>query len=108
MRAVDVARTSRVARNLVMVHLRAVLATVNHDGRVIQRLAVGLAALGRPAYINLGREGDLPGDRSVGAMRAACWAVLDGAYAAGVRWVDVARSYGLAEEFLAGWVEERD
>lgn len=40
-------------------------------------------------------------------MRAASWAVLDAAYAAGVRWVDVARSYGLAEEFLAGWLADR-
>ena len=29
------------------------------------------------------------------------------AYAAGVRYVDTARSYGLAEEFLAGWLAER-
>lgn len=74
---------------------------------MFQHLALGLAALGRPAYINLGREGDLPGDRTVEAMRAACWVVLDEAYAAGVRWVDAARSYGLAEEFLAGWLAER-
>jgi aryl-alcohol dehydrogenase-like predicted oxidoreductase len=72
----------------------------------IERTALGLAALGRPAYINLGR-GELPADRSVDAMRAATWAVLDEAYAAGVRMVDVARSYGLAEEFLAGWLDSR-
>ncbi|MBN6039421.1 aldo/keto reductase [Amycolatopsis sp. 195334CR] len=40
-------------------------------------------------------------------MRAATWEVLDAAYAAGVRWVDVARSYGRSEEFLAGWLGER-
>ncbi|OLF18163.1 aldo/keto reductase [Actinophytocola xanthii] len=72
----------------------------------MERLGLGLAALGRPAYINLGRD-ELPADRSVENMRAACWAVLDQAYAAGVRRVDVARSYGLAEEFLAGWLESR-
>jgi aryl-alcohol dehydrogenase-like predicted oxidoreductase len=69
-------------------------------------MGLGLAALGRPAYINLGR-GELPADRSVENMRAACWAVLDEAFAAGVRRVDAARSYGLAEEFLAGWLESR-
>jgi aryl-alcohol dehydrogenase-like predicted oxidoreductase len=74
---------------------------------VITRLGVGLAALGRPAYINVGRDGELPVTRSVEAMRAACWAVLDEAYAAGVRRVDAARSYGLAEEFLAGWLAAR-
>jgi aryl-alcohol dehydrogenase-like predicted oxidoreductase len=73
----------------------------------IERLGLGLAALGRPAYINVGR-GELPADRSVDAMRAASWEVLDRAYEAGVRWVDVARSYGRAEEFLAGWLAARE
>jgi aryl-alcohol dehydrogenase-like predicted oxidoreductase len=73
----------------------------------IDRFAIGLAALGRPAYINVGRVAALPADRSVAALRAATWAVLDAAYAAGVRRVDVARSYGRAEEFLAGWLAER-
>jgi aryl-alcohol dehydrogenase-like predicted oxidoreductase len=73
----------------------------------VSRIGLGLAALGRPAYINLGRDDALPGDRTVEAMRAACWDVLDAAHAAGVRWVDVARSYGRAEEFLAGWLAER-
>ncbi|MBB5954111.1 aryl-alcohol dehydrogenase-like predicted oxidoreductase [Saccharothrix tamanrassetensis] len=69
--------------------------------------ALGLAALGRPAYINLGREHALPANRDVDAMRAACHAVLDAAYAAGVRRVDAARSYGRAEEFLAQWLAGR-
>ncbi len=74
----------------------------------IDRFAVGLAALGRPAYINVGRVDALPADRSVEALRAATWNVLDAAYAAGIRWVDTARSYGRAEEFLAGWLTDRD
>jgi aryl-alcohol dehydrogenase-like predicted oxidoreductase len=74
---------------------------------VIGRMGLGLAALGRPAYINLGRERALPAERTVEAMRAAAWQVLDAAYAEGIRWVDAARSYGLAEEFLAGWLDDR-
>jgi aryl-alcohol dehydrogenase-like predicted oxidoreductase len=74
---------------------------------VIGRIGLGLAALGRPAYINLGRESALPAERTVEAMRAAAWRVLDAAYAEGIRWVDAARSYGLAEEFLAGWLDDR-
>ncbi|MEU4826730.1 aldo/keto reductase [Actinomadura sp. NPDC023710] len=73
----------------------------------ISRLGVGLAALGRPAYINVGSAGELPAGRSVEAMREATWSVLDAAYAAGVRWVDAARSYGRAEEFLGGWLAAR-
>ena len=71
------------------------------------KVGLGLAALGRPAYINLGRGGVLPVERTVEALREASWRVLDAAYAVGVRWVDVARSYGLAEEFLAGWLAGR-
>ncbi len=73
----------------------------------MDRVALGLAALGRPAYINLGRDAALPPVRDVASMRAATFAVLDDAYAAGVRHVDVARSYGRSEEFLAGWLAER-
>ena len=73
----------------------------------IERLGIGLAALGRPAYINVGRTAELPPGRSVAQMRAATWHVLDAAYAAGIRWVDAARSYGRAEEFLGGWLSAR-
>jgi aryl-alcohol dehydrogenase-like predicted oxidoreductase len=76
-------------------------------GPVVSRIGLGLAALGRPAYITSGRDRDLP-DRSVAAMRERTFTVLDAAYAAGVRYVDAARSYGRAEEFLAGWLADRD
>ncbi|MEV7803215.1 aldo/keto reductase [Microbispora sp. NPDC088329] len=73
----------------------------------VQEMGLGLAALGRPAYITLGRDEDLGGHRDVAAMRARTWEVLDAAWAAGVRYLDAARSYGLAEEFLAGWLADR-
>lgn len=69
-------------------------------------LGLGLAALGRPGYINLGHTDDLP-DRDPDAMHAHCGAVLDAAWAAGVRYFDAARSYGRSEEFLAGWLRDR-
>src|SRR5262249_38420280 len=53
--------------------------------------------------ITLGRAHDLP-ERSPDAMYARVADVLDAARAAGVRYVDVARSYGRAEEFLARWL----
>lgn len=65
---------------------------------------IGLAAVGRPGYINLGRDEDLPAERSVEAMRSRAHALLDAAYAAGIRYFDAARSYGRAEEFLGGWL----
>jgi aryl-alcohol dehydrogenase-like predicted oxidoreductase len=80
--------------------------TLGAGGPVVSRIGLGLAALGRPAYITSGREEDLP-DRSVAGMRTQTFSMLDAAYAAGVRYVDAARSYGRAEEFLAGWLAER-
>jgi aryl-alcohol dehydrogenase-like predicted oxidoreductase len=71
------------------------------------RIALGMAALGRPAYINLGRETALPADRTIDAMRQASFKVLDAAYTAGIRWVDAARSYGRAEEFVSAWLAEK-
>jgi aryl-alcohol dehydrogenase-like predicted oxidoreductase len=73
----------------------------------VRSLGLGLAAVGRPGYITLGRGTDLPEDRSVGALRARTHELLDQAYAAGVRYADAARSYGRAEEFLAEWLRER-
>jgi len=73
----------------------------------VHRIGLGLAAVGRPGYINLGRSRDLPADRPVEALRRRSHELLDAAYAAGVRYVDAARSYGLAEEFLAGWLDGR-
>ena len=81
-------------------------AALGAGGPVVSRIGLGLAALGRPAYITSGREEDLP-DRSVTGMRTRTFSMLDAAYAAGVRYVDAARSYGRAEEFLAGWLAER-
>ncbi|MCX5344716.1 aldo/keto reductase [Streptomyces atratus] len=67
-------------------------------------IGLGLAAVGRPGYINLHRDRDLPGDRSVEALRERTHELLDAAYAQGVRYFDVARSYGRSEEFLAEWL----
>jgi aryl-alcohol dehydrogenase-like predicted oxidoreductase len=70
-------------------------------------IGLGLAAVGRPGYINLGRDQDLPPVRSVEALRARTHELLDAAYAQGVRYFDVARSYGRSEEFLADWLKAR-
>ena len=86
------------------IHMPA--ATLGPGGPVVSRIGLGLAALGRPAYITAGRADDLP-DRSVAGLRARTFAMLDAAYAAGIRYADAARSYGRAEEFLGGWLAER-
>ena len=73
-----------------------------------RRLGLGLAALGRPGYLNVGHGADLGADRSVDALRARSFEVLDAAYAGGVRYLDAARSYGRGEEFLGAWLRDRD
>lgn len=73
--------------------------------RASARLGLGLAAVGRPAYITHGRAGDLPADRSVDALQARAHELLDAAEQLGVDYVDAARSYGLAEQFLGSWLQ---
>jgi len=80
---------------------------LGRSGLVVSRLGLGLAAIGRPAYINLGRARDLPAARTPEALYRQTAGLLDAARAAGVRYLDVARSYGRAEEFLARWLAER-
>ncbi len=75
---------------------------------IASRLGLGLAAVGRPAYITSGRERDLGAgsERSVDALRERAHALLEAAWWLGIRYVDAARSYGLAEEFLGSWLAE--
>ncbi|MQS16747.1 aldo/keto reductase [Streptomyces kaniharaensis] len=75
-------------------------------GPAITKFGLGTAAVGRPGYINLGRDGDLPAERTVEALRERTYRLLDAAHAAGVRYLDTARSYGRAEEFVAQWLTE--
>jgi aryl-alcohol dehydrogenase-like predicted oxidoreductase len=74
----------------------------------VSRLGLGLAALGRPAYINLGRQLDFGSNREVGDLERRCHEMLDAAYAGGIRYVDTARSYGMAEHFLGTWLSARN
>ena len=71
-------------------------------------IGLGLAALGRPGYINLGHADDLNQNYDVVAMTSHTHRVLDAAWEAGIRYFDAARSYGRAEEFLASWLIARN
>lgn len=76
-------------------------------GLAVSRIGLGLAALGRPGYINLGHASDLGGHADPASMETSAWAVLDAAYGRGVLYFDAARSYGMAEAFLAKWLQHR-
>jgi aryl-alcohol dehydrogenase-like predicted oxidoreductase len=79
---------------------------LGRGGPRVSRIGLGLAAIGRPAYITTHRAADFGSDRSEHAFRARTWEVVDAAYSVGVRYVDVARSYGLAEAFLSEWLAQ--
>ena len=81
--------------------------SLGRNGPRVSRIGLGMAALGRPAYITSGREDDFGADRSEATFRARSWEVLDAAHAAGIRYLDCARSYGSAEAFVAGWLARR-
>lgn len=83
------------------------LHNLGQTGLRVSPIGLGLAALGRPGYINLGHAQDLSAGRDVAAMEHHAHAVLDAAWAAGVRYFDAARSYGRAEAFLGSWLQSR-
>jgi aryl-alcohol dehydrogenase-like predicted oxidoreductase len=71
------------------------------------RLGLGLAALGRPGYVTLNHANDLGGSYDPSVMESHAHAVLDAAFDAGIRYIDAARSYGRAEDFVASWLRKR-
>ena len=83
------------------------LRRLGRTGLLVSRLGLGLAALGRPGYINVGHGADLAGRTEVAGLERHAHALLNAAYEAGVRYFDAARSYGEAEAFLASWLGQR-
>jgi aryl-alcohol dehydrogenase-like predicted oxidoreductase len=83
------------------------ITTLGSTDLEVTRIGLGLAALGRPGYINLGHGEDLDGHTDVESMERRAHLVLDAAYAGGVRYFDAARSYGRAEAFLGSWLFAR-
>ena len=53
-----------------MLPIRIPTVPLGVTGLTVSRIGLGLAALGRPAYINLGRPNDLGADRSIVDMRS--------------------------------------
>ena len=64
-------------------------------------LGLGLAALGRPEYINIRTNKSI--DKSEEAFKQNTFSVLNEAYKLGIRYFDTAPSYGKGEAFLEEW-----
>jgi len=100
-------------RNEKLVHERPHAGTtmetrrLGRDGPELTRFGLGLAALGRPAYITLDHASDFPEGRDVSTMETHSHRMLDRAFAAGIRYLDVARSYGRGEQFVRAWIDAR-
>ncbi|MFS4483708.1 aldo/keto reductase [Hyunsoonleella sp. 2307UL5-6] len=69
------------------------------------KIGLGLAALGRPEYINIRDNASI--DKSEIAFKQNTFSVLDEAYNLGVRYFDTAPSYGKGEAFLQEWNDSR-
>ncbi|MGY6647975.1 aldo/keto reductase [Wenyingzhuangia sp. IMCC45574] len=69
------------------------------------KIGLGLAALGRPEYINIRKEKDI--DKSETAFKANALEMLDTSYKLGIRYFDTAPSYGKGEAFLQEWQNTR-
>lgn len=69
------------------------------------KIGLGLAALGRPEYINIREDNSI--DKSEMAFKQNTFSVLDEAYTLGVRYFDTAPSYGKGEAFLQEWNDSR-
>lgn len=75
----------------------------------LPRLGLGMAALGRPGYINLNRSSILGSDnRNVATMQEQANVVMDRLFSLSVdsiAWLDCARSYGLSEKFVGEYLK---
>src|SRR3984893_154778 len=83
------------------------LRTLGINGPSVSRIGLGMAALGRPGYINLGHGKDLGAEVGEATMEIRAHSLLDTAFSSGIRYFDVARSYGLGERFLGRWLTKR-
>ena len=81
--------------------------TLGSSGVRVSAIGLGMAAIGRPGYINLGHGSDLTGSTSPAGLEAHAGTVLDAALTAGITYLDAARSYGKAEEFVSRWLDSR-
>ena len=74
----------------------------------LPRLGLGMAALGRPGYINLDRNAVFGSDvRTLDTMQTQANLVLDRLFKnTDLPWVDCARSYGLSEKFTSEFLRK--
>jgi len=76
----------------------------------LPRMGLGMAALGRPGYINLNRQSVFGSEsRTIERMREQAFLCLDALFQqqSSTPWIDCARSYGLSEQFVGEYLKDR-
>jgi aryl-alcohol dehydrogenase-like predicted oxidoreductase len=78
----------------------------------LPRLGLGMAALGRPGYINLDRSSILGTERTIEMMQSQANLVMDQLFdnsstSTSLPWLDCARSYGFSERFVGEYLRSR-
>ncbi len=69
-------------------------------------IGLGMAAIGRPQYINLKNTVNNSNLFEINSFKQTAKELLTTAYKAGIRHFDTAPGYGIAEEILAEWINE--
>jgi len=69
-------------------------------------IGLGMAAIGRPQYINIKQERQEP--FSLAEFKQKGFEMLNYAYDLGIRYFDTAPGYGIAEQLLIDWVKEKN
>jgi len=83
----------------------------------LPRIGLGMAALGRPGYINLNRSSTFGNkdNRDISAMQDRANSVMDAIFTSRsssttttMPWLDCARSYGLSEQFVGEYLRKKN
>ena len=84
--------------------------TMKMSASSLPRLGLGMAALGRPGYINLERSSIFGTDsRTLEKMQTQANLVLDCLFdSMEMPWIDCARSYGLSEKFTGEYLKSNN
>ena len=78
---------------------------LNFLDKLNNKIGLGLAALGRPEYININHNQELGSDKSKEKLSQISYEMIDYAYLKGIKYFDAARVYGASEEFLSNWLK---
>ena len=76
---------------------------LNFLDKLNNKIGLGLAALGRPEYINIHHNQELGSDKSKEKLSQISYEMIDYAFSKGIKYFDAARVYGASEEFLSNW-----